>query len=380
MKKAHATLASLALLAGALLAAPAAAEDTAPKPRPVVQIAILLDSSNSMDGLIDQAKSQLWKIVTEFAKTSRDGMKPDLEVALYHYGNDGLPKAEDYIRQLVPLSTDLDKVSEELFKIKTNGGEEYCGAVIRRAVNDLKWSDDKKAYKAIFIAGNEPFTQGGVRFEDACKEAATKGIIVNTIFCGNEKEGIDTKWADGARLADGTYMAIDQNRQVAHVDAPQDKEIAELGAKLNSTYIGYGRQAPAAAARQAEQDKNATVAGTASVVSRSSAKASAVYDNSGWDLVDATKKDEKALEKLKPEDLPEEMRKLDAKGRAEYVENKAKERAELQKKIQDLSAARDKYVAEKQKEQTGEKTFDAAVIQTVRDQAKRADLHFEEKK
>ena len=32
---------------------------------PVVQIALLLDTSSSMDGLIDQAKSQLWKIVND---------------------------------------------------------------------------------------------------------------------------------------------------------------------------------------------------------------------------------------------------------------------------------------------------------------------------
>ena len=30
---------------------------------PTIQIAILLDSSNSMDGLIDQTRSQLWNVV-----------------------------------------------------------------------------------------------------------------------------------------------------------------------------------------------------------------------------------------------------------------------------------------------------------------------------
>jgi hypothetical protein len=30
-----------------------------------VQIALLLDTSNSMDGLIDQARSQLWRVVNE---------------------------------------------------------------------------------------------------------------------------------------------------------------------------------------------------------------------------------------------------------------------------------------------------------------------------
>ena len=32
-----------------------------------IKVALLLDTSNSMDGLIDQAKAQLWEIVNEFS-------------------------------------------------------------------------------------------------------------------------------------------------------------------------------------------------------------------------------------------------------------------------------------------------------------------------
>jgi hypothetical protein len=59
-----------------------------------IQLAILLDTSNSMDGLIEQAKSQLWKVVNELARSKRAGKHPRLEVALFEYGNDGLPEAE----------------------------------------------------------------------------------------------------------------------------------------------------------------------------------------------------------------------------------------------------------------------------------------------
>ena len=52
---------------------PGMAEVVPAKQKPIVQIAILLDTSNSMDGLIGQAKTQLWKIVNEFAKAQRDG-------------------------------------------------------------------------------------------------------------------------------------------------------------------------------------------------------------------------------------------------------------------------------------------------------------------
>jgi hypothetical protein len=54
---------------------------------PRIQLAILLDTSNSMDGLIDQARQQLWQAVNEFSKAKRDGMTPVLEVAVYEYGN-----------------------------------------------------------------------------------------------------------------------------------------------------------------------------------------------------------------------------------------------------------------------------------------------------
>ena len=54
---------------------------TAPKKK--IKIALLLDTSNSMDGLISQAKTQLWRIVNELALAKCDNEKPDLEIALY---------------------------------------------------------------------------------------------------------------------------------------------------------------------------------------------------------------------------------------------------------------------------------------------------------
>ena len=72
--------------------------------KPLVQVAILLDTSNSMDGLIEQAKSQLWSIVNEFIRARRDGRPPTIEVALYEYGNDNLPGQEGFIRLVLPLT------------------------------------------------------------------------------------------------------------------------------------------------------------------------------------------------------------------------------------------------------------------------------------
>ena len=79
------------ILAGALLMGSClAAQENAESPR--IQIAILLDTSNSMDGLIDQARSQLWKIVNELATASKDGDEPVLEVALVLSSSTSPPK------------------------------------------------------------------------------------------------------------------------------------------------------------------------------------------------------------------------------------------------------------------------------------------------
>jgi len=116
-----------------------------------VKIALLLDTSNSMDGLINQAKSQLWDIVNEFthAKCGNDN-RPDLQIAIYQYGNDGLSSREGYIQQVLNFSSDLDEISEKLFSLRTNGGEEYCGEVIQTSLKQLEWGKNTDNLKMIF--------------------------------------------------------------------------------------------------------------------------------------------------------------------------------------------------------------------------------------
>ena len=116
------------------------AESTANTTGNKIQVALLLDTSNSMDGLIEQAKSRLWNIINTLTTLKYDGKEPQIEIALYEYGNDGLSRANDFIRQVAPLTTDLDLISEKLFALRTNGGSEYCGAVIQNAVKSLKWN------------------------------------------------------------------------------------------------------------------------------------------------------------------------------------------------------------------------------------------------
>ena len=348
--------------------------------QPVIQLAILLDTSNSMDGLIDQAKSQLWKIVNEFIAVKRDGQRPLLQVALFEYGNDGLSAKENHIRLVLPLTDDLDKVSQQLFALKTNGGQEYCGAVIKAAIDRLEWSTNNADLKVVYIAGNEPFDQGSINFRESCKAAITKGIQVNTIFCGPTAEGVSTFWKDGAVLADGSFISIDSNAKVADVPAPQDKELAELGVKLNDTYVAYGKKAEEGKLNQAAQDANSAALAPSVAAQRAVSKGSANYRNGAWCLVDSVFQDNVKIEDIKDEDLPENMKKMTLPQRKEFLETKKKEREELQKKIGTLSVDRAKFVEAEQKkiaEKSGVETLDTAVIKTVRKQAEAKNYKFE---
>lgn len=330
-----------------LMAASASALPVNHKPEnpPRIQLAILLDTSSSMDGLIDQTRHQLWQMVNEFAKAKKQGMTPLLEVAVYEYGNDNLPAQGGHIRQVTALTRELDKVSEALFALTTNGGNEFCGQAIDTALNGLQWSRSHGDIRAIIIAGNEPFNQGPVPWQQAVTAAKNKGITVNTIHAGGYDEGAQGGWKEGALIAGGNYMSIDHNHQVAHIVAPQDQKIAELNARLNQTYIPYGAEGAAAAERQAEQDAKNSGVSLGLLAQRVKSKVSALYDNSSWDLVDALESGAVKLDEVKPAALPEPMRDMDKKEQEKFIAARAEERKQLQAQIEELSNARDAYVA-----------------------------------
>ncbi len=341
---------------------------------PKIQIAILLDTSNSMDGLINQARAQIWEIVNQMARTRLEGREPRLEVALLQYGNDSLPAKEGFIQLVVPFTDDLDLISDKLFALTTNGGSEYCGMVIQKALQRLQWSRAEQDLKMIVIAGNEPFTQGPVDPFKTCTEAIKRDITVTTIHCGPHQVGQQTGWAKGARLADGSFMNIDQNAQVA-IATPFDKKLAQLGQELNGTYVFYGSRQEQLARRklQTAQDSNAARLGAAVAANRAAAKASRLYNNAAFDLVDAVEQKQVKLDQLSEEQLPPELKKLSPKERKAYIQKMAKRRKELREQIRQLDQKRRQYIAQKRKElaKQGKDTFQEAVLQAIRQQAAR---------
>jgi hypothetical protein len=241
----------------------------------------------------------------------------------------------------------LDKVSEALFALTTDGGEEYCGKVIQAATRQLNWGQSNRDLRCIFIAGNEPFTQGDIDYRTACKAAADKGITVSTIFCGDRDEGIRTSWQHGSQLADGSYLSINQDHPVASIRAPQDQELARLSTELNTTYLPYGdaETRKKYADRQSAQDLNAARSAVGVAAARAGFKASNLYRNAGWDLIDAVADGTVKLEDLNPEQLPEVLQPMSPEERRAHLAKTAQRRRDIQARIQKLGAARDHFVA-----------------------------------
>jgi len=342
-----------------------------PIKKQTVKVALLLDTSNSMDGLINQAKAQLWEIVNELSYAKCNGITPNLEIALYEYGNSNLSSREGYIRQVLQFTSDLDEISENLFSLNTNGGSEYCGQVIQTSLKELDWGSNKRDLKMIFIAGNEPFTQGKVNYKDAITDAKEKDIIVNTIFCGDYNQGISGMWQDGAMYGGGDYMTINQNKHIVHIVTPYDNDIIILNKRLNNTYIHYGTYGSSKYSNQAKQDMNAESLDEAVAVKRAVTKSSNLYKNAEWDLVDASEEKEIDFTKIKKEQLPKQLQNKSAKEIKNYVGEKRKERSEIQQKIQELNKKRKVYVAKKQQENTKKNELESVMIKAIKKQAEK---------
>jgi len=349
--------------------------------KPLVQVAVLLDTSGSMDGLINQARTQLWKIVNELVSAEKSGSRPVIEVALYEYGNSGLAPQTGWMRQVLPFTTDLDAVAKELFALRTNGGDEFCGQAIATAVAELKWSPKSDVYKAIFIAGNEPFTQGPVPFQDAIAKAKAKNIFVNTIYCGARQQGLAEQWKTGADLAEGDYTNIDQGAVAFQIAAPQDDKIAQLSARLNDTYVSYGSQGRMKMESKKAAYSAAGAAGSSVMAERAAFQAAAApaqaAAESDWDAVSALESGAVRKEDIKADQLPPEVQKLDKAAREKYLDGKLAERKRIKDEINALQAQRKAYIAAEEKKAAGANTLDRAMIESIRTQATKRGYKFQ---
>ena len=311
-----------------------------------IQLVILFDTSSSMNGLLNQAKSRLWEIVNESGALRYHGEMPSLEIAMYDYGNSGIQN-NLFVRKQLDFTSDLDLVSQKLFALTTNGGNEYCGAVISDALAQLNWSSDARDLKMVYIAGNEPFNQGPVNYQEVCSIATSKEVLVNTIYCGDHMQGIREMWKDGASCAKGDYFNIDANREVVFIPTPFDDQINEYSMKINRTYVQYNSIGMGRMELQESQDMNAAHVNASVAAKRAKAKISLNYNNSQWDLIDAYLADSTIINSLERKFLPNELKDKTNKELLLFVKTKLKEREDIQNTIAVLTVKREAFIQKK---------------------------------
>jgi hypothetical protein len=347
-----------------------------------IQVAILLDVSGSMGGLIEQAKAQLWNMVTVMGKAKCESGNPKIEIALYEYGRSTNDAKAGFIKQISPFSSDLDELSAQLFKLTINGSEEYCGQVIYTSLNELNWDSSPSTYKVIFIAGNEEFLQGTVHYTQSCAAANKKGVIVNTIYCGDRLQGIKEHWDLAGECGSGSYTNINQDAKIEDIPTPYDSTLVVLNSKLNNTYLYYGVAGSSNYAKQQKVDQlNSSMSRKANLKRVEAKSVGSAYNNQGWDMVDAYKADSSSfITKVQLNTLPDSLKNKTREELEQVVNAKAKERGIIQSEIQNVAAQRTKYInAERAKAATNSNTatLETEVEKIIKTQAKRYKITIE---
>ena len=374
-----ATLLALAI-AGMGAAAPKSSDLITPPPVdvPTVEVAICLDTSGSMDALIDSARQKIWTIVNDLSTAEP---APTLRFAVISFGNLGHSAENGWVSIECPLTEDLDRVSESLFSLKTNGGDEYVARAVRRALRDLEWSDTPQALRMVIVAGNESANQDpNFKTADVCALAAERGVVVNPLYCTYATDAADVSagWREVATLTEGHYAAIDPKNGTIVIASPFDDKLVTLSSELNGTYVPYGEAGKAAAENQVAQDANALGMNGAAAAGRCVAKAGSFYNCGSWDLVDAIKNGTKELDDVDPKQLPKAMQELTSEELAAQIDALALARKSIQEKILGLEKQRQEFLAREMlaRANAGERSFDIEIRKAMRDQAKRAGLRF----
>ena len=214
-------------------------ETRTPPSSSTLELVFVLDTTGSMGGLLEGAKQRIWGIVNEVMQTES---RPAVRIGLVAYRDRG----DQYVTQVLPLTNDLDQVYSVLMGYQAGGGGDTPEDV-RKALADgvtrAGWSarSDNVA-QILFLVGDAPPHDNYQDVPDTratAAEAARKGMVVNTIQCGNLP---DTRaiWQAIAQRGNGQYFSIAQDGGVQTIATPYDEQLGQLATKLGGTYVAYG--------------------------------------------------------------------------------------------------------------------------------------------
>jgi Mg-chelatase subunit ChlD len=348
---------------------------------PKIDVVFVLDTTGSMSGLIQTAKEKIWSIATTMASAQQT---PDIRIGLVAYRDRG----DAYVTRVVDLSDDLDSVYATLMDFQADGGgdgPESVNKALYDAVHGISWSHADQAYQVIFLVGDAPphMDYNEVQYPEIVAAAAGKGIVVNTIQCGNMEMTVEP-WTQIAALSNGNFFQVEQAGGAVAFTTPFDEEIAELSAKLDDTRLYYGTEEEkelmhgkvAATAKLTEGSSYASRARRGAFNASVAGRKNLIGEN---ELIAAVESGEVDLDELDAEALPETLKPMAPEEQMAYVAELAAERQDLQRRIQDLSKDRNSYLEEKVEEAGGLKSsLDQKLYDAVKEQAAVAGLEYED--
>ncbi|MBL9038535.1 MAG: VWA domain-containing protein [Archangium sp.] len=343
--------------------------------RPQLDVVFVLDTTSSMSGLIEGAKEKIWSIASRMASGTPT---PRIRVGLVAYRDVG----DTYVTKRFELTEDLDAMYANLKTLRAEGGgdgPEHVGRGLGEAVKLSAWSQDPKTAKMIFLVGDAPAHDDyndGWNTQTWAKAAIAKGIVVNTIRCGNDAT-TGSQFRGLAALADGTFVTIGQAGGMVATATPFDAEIGKLNAAIAEKSIVAGA-APArheADAKLAEMKAMPASVAADRISYKAKAEPKSTFSAAGnvKGTVDLSEKPAE-LAKQRKEDLPVEMQAMGPAEQAAYVAKVSGEKKELNDQLTVTNSRRDAWL---QKNATEKKdSFDEQVFNAVKRQAAAAGVSY----
>ena len=214
-----------------------------------------------------------------------------------------------------------------------------------------------------------------VRYAESCRLAAQRGIVINTIQCGDVPETTPV-WRDIARLGRGDYFHVAQSGSAVLYDTPYDEKIASLSRDLDDTRIYYG-----SAAEQAESEARRKTADSIYASAKPAAMAQRTVFNASKageknfsgprELVQDVTSGRIQAGKIDRSLLPAELQKMKAADLENLIGARSRQRTDLQQQIKELSKKRQAWIqAELENEKdAGAHSLDNKVFKCIQGQA-----------
>lgn len=210
-----------------------------------LDLAVLIDTTSSMDPLIQSTKRAIDQIITDFG-----ALVPNLKIAIVAFRDE----QDDYLTKVQDLTDDRYRILNFLDGLDADGGGDTPEAVyeaIRVAFEDLEWRQG--AYRAVLLVGDAPpHRDDESRLHQLLREhvgTARGKSFVSTICVANKSAGfsedeiakVRAKFSEIARLGQGEATSLE--------------DVQAVGEELIATVIGRNhRDAIVAALRDTRQE------------------------------------------------------------------------------------------------------------------------------